>query len=104
MSLSAIRSITEAEEAAKKNKLEAQAKNKLAAEQAEQEGRDSIAATLVQADGEVRHLRREAELKAEEYAKNLASSTANKRAVIAARAQSQQEAAVAFIVERIVGG
>jgi len=104
MSLSAIRSITEAEEAAKKAKLEAQAKNKQDAELTERECLASIAESLSQAEGEVRHLRREAELKAEEYAINLASNTANKRAVIAAHAESTKEAAVSFIVERIVSG
>jgi len=104
MSLSAIKSITEAEEAAKKAKLEAQAKIKRDAEQVEQEGRDSITSSLAQAEGEIRHLRREAELKAEEYAKELASNTANKRAALSAHAETMQSAAADFIVERIVSG
>ena len=104
MSLSAIRSITEAEEAVKKAKLDAQAKNKQDAELAEQEGRVAIAATMAQAEGEIRHLRREAEIKAEEYAVELASNTANKCAVIAAHSESVQGEAVAYIVERIVSG
>ena len=104
MSLSAIKSITEAEESAKNAKLEAQAKMKRDAEQAEQDGRNSIANSLVQADGEIRHLKREAELKAEEYAKNLASNVSNKRAALAAHAESMLGKAADLIVERIVSG
>jgi hypothetical protein len=104
MSLSAIKSITEAEEAVKNAKLDAQVKMKRDAEQAEQEGRDSIANSLTQADGEIRHLKREAELKAEDYAKNLASSVANKRAALAAHADAMLGTAADLIVERIVSG
>lgn len=104
MSLSTIKSITEAEEAARNAKLEAQSKMKRAVEQSEQEGRDSVANSLAQADGEIRHLKREAELKAEEYAKNLAANTANKRAALIAHAESAFDAAADLIVERIVSG
>lgn len=104
MSLNAIKSITEAEDAAKNAKLEAQSKMKRDAEQAEQDGRNLIAESLAQADGEAKHLKREAELKAEEYAKNLASSTANKRAALVAHAEARLSAAAELIVERIVSG
>ncbi|NLA85931.1 MAG: hypothetical protein GX847_01340 [Clostridiales bacterium] len=104
MSLSAIRSITEAEEAARKAKLEAQAKMKRDIEQAEQEGQEAITSSLAQAEGEIRHLRRESELKAEEFAKNLASNTSNKCAAIVARAETMLDAAADLIAERIVGG
>ena len=104
MSLSAIKSITASEEAAKTAKLDAQAKMKRDAEQAEQDGRDSIANSLAQADNEIRHLKREAELKAEEYAKDLASNVANKRAAIAAHAEAMIATAADLIVGRIVSG
>lgn len=104
MSLNAIKSITEAEEAAKNAKLEAQAKNKRDAEQAEKSGREAIDASLKQADEEIRHLKKESENKAEEWATELAATTANKRAALRAQAEGKLARAADLIVERIVSG
>ncbi|MDR0446694.1 MAG: hypothetical protein LBH17_06695 [Oscillospiraceae bacterium] len=104
MSQNAIKSIAEAEEAAKTARAETQSETKRALEAAEQDGKASVAAALAQAEGEIRHMRREFDAKAEEYAKELVTTTGNKRAALRAHAEARIGEAAGKIVERIVSG
>jgi V/A-type H+-transporting ATPase subunit G/H len=104
MSLEAIKSISEAEERARKAKQEAQQRAEKAADDARKAGNDAIEATIERAQTEVAALKRAADAKAAESAKELVSTTANKRAAIRARAEGRLDAAAGIIVERIVGG
>jgi V/A-type H+-transporting ATPase subunit G/H len=104
MSLEAIKSISEAEERAKKARQEAQQNARKAIDDAHKAGNDSVEATIERAESEVAALKRAADAKAAESAKELLSTTANKRAAIKARAEGRLDAAAGIIIERIVGG
>ncbi|MDR2357278.1 MAG: hypothetical protein LBD92_04230 [Oscillospiraceae bacterium] len=104
MSLEAIKSISEAEEREKKAKQEAQQRAGKAIDEAHRAGNDAVQATVERAESEVAALKRAADAKAAEGAKELSSTTANKRASIKARAESRLDAAAGIIIERIVGG
>ncbi|MDR1299767.1 MAG: hypothetical protein LBJ84_05895 [Oscillospiraceae bacterium] len=104
MSLEAIKSISEAEERARKAKLEAQQRAEKAADEARKAGNYAIEAAIERAESEVAALKRAADAKAAGNAKELVSSTANKRANIRARAEGRLDVVAGVIVERIVGG
>jgi len=104
MSLDAIKSIGEAEDNARRAKQDAVLSAKRTAEEAERQGRETVAATIVRAEAEVKHLKTASDQKAAESARELLSTTANKRAALRAKAESRLDAAAGIIVERIVGG
>jgi V/A-type H+-transporting ATPase subunit G/H len=104
MSLEAIKSISQAEEQAKKARLEARQKADKAIDDAQKAGNDTVKATVSRAESEVAVLKKTYDAKAAENAKDLVSATANKRAAIRARAEGRLDKAAGVVVERIVGG
>jgi V/A-type H+-transporting ATPase subunit G/H len=104
MSLDAIKSIGEAEENARRLKQDAQANAKHAVEAAHEAGRDTVAKTIARAHEEVKQLQNASDEKSAESAREVLSSTENRRATIRARADSRIDAAAAIIIERIVNG
>ena len=103
MSQNAIKSIVEAENAAKVAKNDALVKVKLLLEQTEEAGRQRVAEAS-NTDEENRNILREYISKAHEHSRELATHTGNKRAVMRAHAEARFEQATQIIVERIVGG
>jgi len=103
MFVEAIKSICAAEEEARLSKLLAHQSAREAVEEAIKTGEDTVASTLARAESDLAHLRRLSDQKAEEYAIELASVTANRRATMRARAERLLEVAAALIVERVKG-
>jgi vacuolar-type H+-ATPase subunit H len=104
MSTDAIELILESEETARRAAREAEQAALLAVESARAAGRESVTNTIARAESEVKQLRTEADKKSAESARELFSTTANRRATMYARAENRMESAVKIIVERIVGG
>jgi V/A-type H+-transporting ATPase subunit G/H len=104
MSLEAIKSISEAEERAGKARLEARQRAERAVDEARKAGNRTVETTIERAESEVAALKRAADAKAAQSAKELVSKTFNKRAAIKSRAESRLDAAAGIIIERIVGG
>lgn len=104
MSQNAIKSIIEAEDAAKTAKAEALAKVKLLLEQTETEGREAVAAAVASAGEGSRNMAKEVVAKAQEHTRELATHTGNKCAAMRAHAEARFGQAAQIIVERIVGG
>ena len=102
MSLEAIKSISAAEDEARRAKLDAQQKAREAVEAAEKAGKESVASAVLRAESEIAGLKHEADQKAEEHAVELASTTANRQAALRARAESRLDKAAQLIIERIV--
>ena len=102
MSLEAIKSISVAEDEARRAKLDAQQNAHEAIEAAEKKGKESVASSIARAESEIAHLIRTADQRAAEQAVELASTTANRQAAIRARAEGRIEKAAKLIVERIV--
>ena len=103
MSQNAIKSIVEAEDAAKTAKADALAKVKLLIEQTETDCREGVAEASQSADESARNMAKEVVAKAQTEAIELATHTANKRAAMRAHAEARFEQAAQIIVERIVG-
>ena len=104
MSQNAIKSIVEAEDAAKVARADALAKVKLLLEQTESAGREAVAAAVVSAEEGNRNMAREVVAKAQEHSRELATHTGNKCAAMRAHAEARFGQAAQIIVERIVGG
>ena len=104
MSQNAIKSIVEAEDAAKAAKADALARVKLLIEQAEALGRETVAASALRADEKNRNLSAETVAQAEEYSRELTARTDAQRGAIRSRAEERFGPAAKIIVERITGG
>jgi len=102
MCLEAIKNINDAEETARQAKLLAQRNAQEAIEDAISAGKEAIASTLTRAEAEIAHMRRLTDQKAQEQALELASTTANRRAAMLARAERLLDGASQMIVERIM--
>ena len=77
-------------------------KSKETIEQAETEGKKSVATTLARAKSEIEILKKASDRKAMEAAVELASSTANRAATMRARAEKRMDTVAQRIFERIV--
>ena len=104
MSLEAIKSIGAAEDEARQAKQLAQQKAQEAIDEAERNGREALSTMNTRAQSEIAMLLRTADQKAAENAIDLASTTANRKATLRARAESRYDKAAGLIVERIVNG
>ena len=77
-------------------------RSKESIEQAQQEGEESVAASLARAKSELEQLQKTSDRKAMEAAAELASSTANRLATMRARAEKRLDTVAQRIFERIV--
>ncbi len=102
MSLEAIKSITAAEEAARKAKADALQNAKKSVEEAEKAGRAAVDAAVARANDEIKHLLHAADTKAAANASELYESTSNRQASMRAHAETLIDQAAMFIAERIV--
>lgn len=102
MSLEAIKTITEAEEAARRLKAEAAVDAKRMISEAKAAGQKALEAAEQKANEELRGLRGKADEKATSDAKELAENTENKKAAMRVRAEGRLDKAAQLIVERIV--
>lgn len=102
MSLEAIKTITEAEEAARRLKTEAAADAKRMVGEARAAGQAALDAAEKKANEELRELKAKADEKATADAKELAASTENKKAAMQVKAEARLDKAAQLIVERIV--
>lgn len=102
MSLEAVKTISEAEEAAKRARQEAAQADKRMIAEAEEKGRQAIAAAEKKAEEELAGLRKQAVEKARQEAVELARTTENKKAAMMVKANARAEEAVGLVVERIV--
>ena len=98
----AIRSICAAEEAARITLDSEREKARAAIMQAKEDGERAIARTLARSESEIAHMIRTSDNMVTEDARELASKTANRQAMIRARAERRLDAAAQLIVERIV--
>jgi vacuolar-type H+-ATPase subunit H len=73
-------------------------------EEAEKAGERTIQAILERAESEIEQLTHAADQLAARRAGELASKTANRRAILTARAEGRLERTSLYIVERIVNG
>jgi len=102
VSLEAIKSISAAEDEARQAKLIAQQKAREMIEAADNTGKEIVASAISRAESEIALLKRTADQKAAEQAVELASKTANRQAMLRARAELRMDNAAQLIVERIV--
>ncbi len=102
MSLEAIKTISAAEETAKKAKADAAAVSKKLVSDAEERGKHAIVSAKKMAEDEVVELRKKAAEKARENAMELVHSTENRKASMLVRANSRVDLAVNLVIERIV--
>ncbi len=102
MSLEAIKTISEAEEKAKKARAEAAAASKKAISDAEAAGIRAVAKARAKAEEELRELVKKADEKAKAQALELAASTENRMASMRVRAEGNLNKAAELVVERIV--
>jgi V/A-type H+-transporting ATPase subunit G/H len=99
-----IKSITDAEEAARQEKQNALARAKSRTAEAEKKGLDAMTKAAARAEEDVRRLLCEAEQKAAEAEAELQNVTSQQQAEIRRQAESRLNEAADFIVERIVHG
>ena len=104
MSLEAIKTITEAEEAARRLKADAATEAKRMIGEAKTAGQAALDAAENKANEELRELRAKADEKATADARELAANTENKKAAMQVKAESRMDKAAQLIVERIVNG
>jgi len=97
-----IKYILAAEYEANQVKLIVLNKSKETIEQATIEGEKSVKSSLVRAEAEIEQLKKSADHKAMEAAKELASSTANRIATMRARAERRLDTVAQRIFERII--
>lgn len=102
MSLEAIKTITDAEEAARRVKAEAAAAARNALAEAKAAAQAAIEAAEKKAQEELRELVRKADEKATADARELALNTENKKAAMRVKAESRLDQAAGLVVERIV--
>ena len=102
MSLEAIKTISEAEEAVHRRKAEAQQEAKRLLAEAQQEAEKALDAAKAKAAEELKVLSKNADEKSKADALELAGTTENKKAAMRVRAESRLDEAAKCIVERIV--
>lgn len=104
MSFEAITIISQAEETARKERLQTAADMKAAEEAAVEEGKNSVTAAIAKARKEVQTRQTELEAAARAEAKALEDETEKQTAAMRACAEQKLDAAATLIVERIVNG
>jgi V/A-type H+-transporting ATPase subunit G/H len=104
MSLEVIKSISDAEDAAREARLSAQTQAKSMIAEAEKKGQAAVLDAAARAEDEVKKRFSEAEQKAAAYAAELQKTTAEKQAEIRRHAESRLNDAAGMIIERIVNG
>jgi vacuolar-type H+-ATPase subunit H len=104
MSLQSITQITEAEEAARRLKFDAQSQARRDLDAAEMAGREAVERARRTAEDEGRALRRELEHRAADNARELAEETLSRRAVLRAHADARLDAAARIIVDAVIAG
>ncbi len=102
MSFEAITMISQAEETARKECLQAAADARAAEEKAVQDGKDSVTAAVARAREEIQNKQAELEAEAKARAKVLEEETEKQKAEMRACAEQKLDAAAMLIVERIV--
>lgn len=102
MYLESLVSVTQTEEKIKQAKIDAALAAKKRIADTTAEGETLITDAVKKADGELRELNRNADEKVRSSIKELAASNENKKAMMAAKAESRMDKAAGFIVERIV--
>jgi V/A-type H+-transporting ATPase subunit G/H len=102
VSLEAIKSIGAAEDEARQAKISAQQKAREDVEEAEKNGKESLASMVANAESEIAELNLTFDQKAATQAAEIVSTTANRQATLRARAEGRLEKAAQLIVERIV--
>ncbi len=102
MSLEAIKTISEAEEAVRRRKAEAQLEAKRAIADAQAAADAAVEAAKAKAADELQGLVKTADDKSRADALELAGNTENKKAAMRVHAESRLDAAARFITERIV--
>jgi len=98
----AMKTLQEAEAAAKHMLEEAKLRAEQKTEDAKREGANRVTEAEQRAQMEIADLKRQVQQKAAETASSLVSNMENKKAAIGAKAESAMHKTVAFIVERIV--
>lgn len=104
MSFDAITGIAQAEDAAKVAVSYAGAQAEQLIADTEKAGRETVRAALEKAEGELKKLSEQSELRSAETAGKLSGKMENKKAVLQAAAESRMDKAAMLIVERIVNG
>lgn len=102
MTLEAIKTINDAEEAAKRQKQEALHESKRLIAETEENGRRAVAEATAKAAAELAHIKKEAVELATKQAHDLARNTENRKAAMMVKADSRIERAIDLVVERIV--
>ena len=102
MSLEAIKTISEAEEAARQAKADAAADAKKQLAEAEKRGRQAVENAKKQAMAEVKEKRQQVADKAREEAVETVRTTENRKATLQVKANSRADLAVNLVIERIV--
>lgn len=104
MSLEAMETLSAVEERLKKQKADAQAAARTEAAKVREQGEQLLAQARRKADDEIAELQRQTDGKAKEAADKLSAASRDDREALRARAQTKEEEAISFIVERIVNG
>lgn len=102
MSLEALKTISEAEEKARRARQEAIQADKRMIAEAEEDGRKAIDAAVKKAENELEELKKQAVAKARDEAVKLSGTTENRKAAMLVKAEARTEEAVKLVVERIV--
>ncbi|MCL2401562.1 MAG: hypothetical protein FWC90_02840 [Oscillospiraceae bacterium] len=100
--MDAIKKIQAAEDEGRESIILAREKARETINSAEEEGEQALDAARVRAESEIAELVRGYDQQAAEVARELAETTANRQAMLRARAEGRLEKAAAFIVERIM--
>jgi len=101
LQLDMINLIFAAEEDSRQARIFAQQNAQELIDEADRSGREKVASTLARAEAEIAHMTRLSDQKATQYAMELASTTANRKATLHARAERRLDSASQYIVERI---
>lgn len=104
MSLEAMETLSAVEERLKKQKADAIAAARTEAANAREKGEQLLTEARRKADGEIAELLRQTDGKAKEAADQLSAESRDDREALRARAQTKEEEAISFVVERIVNG
>jgi vacuolar-type H+-ATPase subunit H len=104
VSLDALKSITQAEESARKAIAAAIQDSRAAVDEAERAGQDLIEKARLQAEEEAARLIRETEQEVSKEIEDLARTTVNKKAIMRSDVEKRLDQASDYIVGRIVNG
>ena len=102
MSLDALKKIKTTEDEGRAAIAAAREKAREVVDNAEEAGMQTLDLTRLRAESEIAELMRAYDQQAAEIARELAATTANRQAMLRARAEGRLEKAAAFIVERIM--